>query len=964
MIPPFLATQFDMIDEIPSGKIVRCFHMKSRNDGLEYLFRFLPKELCTPQNVAAFESFFRKYRLINRVGYRIPGCEYSETHGTVVYAGEEFAVGTSLADYAREVSTEQDNINIIEILYDACEALHFAHQGQVYHLCITPNDIIIDFGANKNSQPKVKLVGFGSEIFCGSELKNRISPWCRRFMAPEIFSRGAWDSRSDVFSLAKTVAEIFPDVEDHAILRKCLDANPEARPSDPRLLRDEITQLLDEWSRKPSAPAERSHPVLKMLLKINPIGAVVKTAAGKVVGVAKNDGLLVTWKQGIVLHVEKEGFRTRVLDLEKPPDDAEIAIDLETTKLKLRTNPAGAEVCKNGRAIGTTPLEIAWTEGPFTVRKRGYTAAQLSFSEPPVSDEVFVELKRKSLPFPSKPQMKIVGVVVAILVAFAVAVPRIAQMMQKLELTIVTEPANVSVFVDDGATPVGVSDSKGILTIPFRRSGERRLTFRHDYFETQDRKYVVVDNRLRDNMHIALKRTKCDMRVNTNLGNVLVKIGDLQGTTDPTGKLVLKGVPIQTPLEVVFQKQDYHDLRRQVTIPNATDVYTLQFVSLKPLQGTLLLAVGEPDTEVYVKKTTDFVFVGKTDSRGNYPVDKLPLRSPISVRLAKQGWDEKTIGPFEFTADQLTIQQTAVMDKALGSVEFQTIPPDVTVKVDSNIIGKTDNNGLLPQNGLQVGVPLGLEFEKEGYDAEKISLTIPASFKGKQYKADKVTLALAVKSDSKGPRSEGKLMELALKTNTPDAQVFVGDDEMPIGVTDASGVLRLPFKRFGKIDLHVRKEDYDPFSQPININADTIAKGKDINLKRLRTTIVIKTDPGEVDVKLGGGAMHKTDKDGNLTIPGVPTEKSITLLFSKDGYNDERRQPKIPAEEQYVLDKITLTERTSPHPKPTTERPSRPEEPAVVEPRTVRRDPPPVSEPEQVKPDVRFPRLDGGQRRW
>ncbi len=62
--------------------------------------------------------------------------------------------------------------------------------------------------------------------------------------------------------------------------------------------------------------------------------------------------------------------------------------------------------------------------------------------------------------------MKIVGVVVAILVAFAVAVPRIAQMMQKLELTIVTETGNVSVFVDDGATPVGVSDSKGILTIP------------------------------------------------------------------------------------------------------------------------------------------------------------------------------------------------------------------------------------------------------------------------------------------------------------------------------------------------------------------------------------------------------------------------------------------------------------------------------------------------------------------
>ncbi len=92
-----------------------------------------------------------------------------------------------------------------------------------------------------------------------------------------------------------------------------------------------------------------------MLLKINPIGAVVKTAAGKVVGVAKNDGLLVTWKQGIVLHVEKEGFRTRVLDLEKPPDDAEIAVDLETNQIEAQDKSCWGGGVQKWACIGTTP---------------------------------------------------------------------------------------------------------------------------------------------------------------------------------------------------------------------------------------------------------------------------------------------------------------------------------------------------------------------------------------------------------------------------------------------------------------------------------------------------------------------------------------------------------------------------------------------------------------------------------
>ncbi len=49
--------------------------------------------------------------------------------------------------------------------------------------------------------------------------------------------------------------------------------------------------------------------------------------------------------------------------------------------------------------------------------------------------------------------------------------------------------------------------------------------------------------------------------------------------------------------------------------------------------------------------------------------------------------------------------------------------------------------------------------------------------------------------------------------------------------------------------------------------------------------------------------MHKTDKDGNLTIPGIPTEKSITFSFSKEGYNTQSPSKKIPAEEEYVLEK-------------------------------------------------------------
>jgi|GEM_PF-3598727 len=335
--PAALEGEFELMNTLQGSKVLPCFHVKERGKhGRERILRILPLPYSTDHLIVDnFHKFFSKLGEIpNRTFlptiYRVSGLA-----GQAVYEVEELAAGITLPEFVDRKRTGSSFVSeVIRVLVKVCEALHHAHHKDIFHLCITPEDIRVDEPGGK-----VKLVGFGTQIFCTAD---RLKMWperSKRYIAPELMRGANFGAYSDVYSLAEVIREVFPELLDYDELRdKVLSNNPIERYQRIRQLEDKLSEASRNTQDGPheERPAPSNKPVggLQPVLRIitEPPGANVKVN-GRSKGVTARTGLILPWHQGMVVSIEKPGYKPETLNLKSRP---------ERTEIKLRLRPIAA----------------------------------------------------------------------------------------------------------------------------------------------------------------------------------------------------------------------------------------------------------------------------------------------------------------------------------------------------------------------------------------------------------------------------------------------------------------------------------------------------------------------------------------------------------------------------------------------------------------------------------------------
>jgi serine/threonine protein kinase len=416
-LPPALESEFELVEELPAGKFFQCYHVKERKakKPRELLLRVLPASFNDNQSVIDdFHGFFLKLsHLTNRsnipIVYSVAGAI-----GGPVYVLEQYVSGVSLQEYIESHRGSRILIDdLTEVVVRVCEALHFAHQKEICHCCITPDDILID----PENPRKVKLVGFGAQILIKTGHLDAISESLRKFLAPEILSGGVINRCCDIYSLAVALSEACSEIGlRRNLLARCQSKDPSQRPLSAREFGRELRKLADT-ANEPVVANESGalvtgglNPVLT--IKTDPTDAEVK-ANGIKLGFTTASGLMTTWKPGTILEIRKTGYSTETLDLTAPPDNTEIIVKLNSA-VTIYTNPWGASVKVNGELLGITTykgLTIPWDKGEIVIEKDGYNPQHFSYHAPPSDGDVSLELKplKPITPFLDRRRLQLLG---------------------------------------------------------------------------------------------------------------------------------------------------------------------------------------------------------------------------------------------------------------------------------------------------------------------------------------------------------------------------------------------------------------------------------------------------------------------------------------------------------------------------------------------------------------------------
>ncbi|HEX4516766.1 MAG TPA: bifunctional serine/threonine-protein kinase/formylglycine-generating enzyme family protein [Polyangiaceae bacterium] len=185
--------------------------------------------------------------------------------------------GRTFYEVLRDIDKPATRAQLLAVLRQVCLAVDYAHSRGVVHRDLKPENVIVgEFG-------EVYVLDWGiAELLEGSDvrraLKDSISAGSPGYMAPEQITAGRVDARTDVFALGAMLYEslsglrLFAD-EDHAsiisratgekpsakyvppgvlgsshleaLVRSCIETDPNLRPGSTRYIADAIDEHLD-----------------------------------------------------------------------------------------------------------------------------------------------------------------------------------------------------------------------------------------------------------------------------------------------------------------------------------------------------------------------------------------------------------------------------------------------------------------------------------------------------------------------------------------------------------------------------------------------------------------------------------------------------------------------------------------------------------------------------------------------
>lgn len=280
--------RYDVLDRIAVGGMAEVFLAKAYGaHGFEKTLaikRILPELARDPE----FEArFIAEAKVAVRLSHAnvVQVFDFGRI-GESLFIAMEFVDGLDLAAMLRKFKDEGRMVPLPAAFHIAIEivrALDFAHGHNVVHRDVSPSNILISRAG------EVKIADFGIAVAAqphkhtGPGLKRVMGKW--RYMSPEQTRGDTLDTRSDLFSAASVIYELFtneklfPGDEAEAIIKN-IHEMPIPRMT---VIRPNLPSRLDEvlaiaLSRKPIDRPSRPAQVLRGLIELSYESSIMATA--------------------------------------------------------------------------------------------------------------------------------------------------------------------------------------------------------------------------------------------------------------------------------------------------------------------------------------------------------------------------------------------------------------------------------------------------------------------------------------------------------------------------------------------------------------------------------------------------------------------------------------------------------------------------------------------------------------
>ena len=280
--------RYDVLDRIAVGGMAEVFLAQAYGaHGFEKTLaikRILPELASDPEFAA---RFIAEAKVAVRLSHAnvVQVFDFGRI-GESLFIAMEFVDGLDLAALLRRFKEEHRQVPLSAAFHVAIEivrALDFAHSHNVVHRDVSPSNILISRAG------EVKIADFGIAIAASSHRGGGAGPrkvmgkW--RYMSPEQARGDALDTRSDLFSAASVMFELFtgeklfPGDEAEDIIR-----NIESMPI-PRMtaIRPGLPSRLDDvlgiaLARKPIDRPSRPATILRSLIELSYESSIMATA--------------------------------------------------------------------------------------------------------------------------------------------------------------------------------------------------------------------------------------------------------------------------------------------------------------------------------------------------------------------------------------------------------------------------------------------------------------------------------------------------------------------------------------------------------------------------------------------------------------------------------------------------------------------------------------------------------------
>jgi serine/threonine protein kinase len=280
--------RYDVLDRIAVGGMAEVFLAKAYGaHGFEKTLaikRILPELASDPE-------FATRFITEAKVAVRLSHANVVQVFdfgriGESLFIAMEFVDGMDLAAMLRKFKDERRQVPLPAAFHIAIEivrALDFAHSHNVVHRDVSPSNILISRAG------EVKIADFGIAIAASSHRGGGAGPrkvmgkW--RYMSPEQARGDTLDTRSDLFSAASVMFELFtgdklfPGDEAEDIIRN-IEGMPipkmsSIRPGLPSRLDDVLALAL---ARKPIDRPSRPASILRSLIELSYESSIMATA--------------------------------------------------------------------------------------------------------------------------------------------------------------------------------------------------------------------------------------------------------------------------------------------------------------------------------------------------------------------------------------------------------------------------------------------------------------------------------------------------------------------------------------------------------------------------------------------------------------------------------------------------------------------------------------------------------------